>query len=119
MVDSSIKMEIDPDNMRILLLNKSPFFRFRKPETFHEKNYFYYEAQRFCYLYQSTILVTTDKLMEMVKKPISYWIDENDHLFYHNSDKKLIGKFITNKTCNKIRFVNVLNFKSRFWCGMP
>lgn len=112
------KMEIDDDNMRILLLNGSPFFKFKKPENLHEKQYFYFEAQRFCYLHQSTLHISTDKLMDLVKKPVSYWIDD-DRLIYHPVDKKIIGKFITTKTCNKIRFVNVLNFKSRFWCGMP
>ena len=111
-------MRIDPDNMRVILLNGHKFFKFKKPETFPEKQWLYFEAQRYCYLHESNAHLSTDKILEMSKKPFSYWTDENDNLFYHPLDKKFIGKFVTNKTCNKVRFLNILNIKSGYWCGV-
>ena len=110
-------MEVDSNNMRVLLLNKQPFFKFKKPSDFIEKQFFYFEALRFCHLHLTTMGITTDFLIENLKgKRVSYFLDKEE-LFYHPVDKKFLGKFITNKICNKIRFVNVLNFKSNFWSG--
>lgn len=113
------KMEIDAKNMRVLLLDNSPFFQFKKPETFHEKQYFYFEAQRFCYLHECAKEIPTHELMNiLIKTSVSYWI-ESENLFYHPVDKKFIGKFVTTKTCNKLRFIEILNLNSKNWCGMP
>lgn len=112
-----MRLEVDNSNMRILLLNATPFFKFKKPQDFFEKQFLYFEAQRFCYLHESTIEVPTDKLIEDLRdKRISYILEDND-LFYAPKDKKFLGKFVTNKICNKIRFVHILNFKSNFWLG--
>lgn len=110
-------LEVDNNNMRVLLLNGCPFFKFKKPSDYFEKQFLYFEALRFCHLHEATMEITTDFLIENLKgKRVSYFIDK-DGLFYHPTDKKFIGKFTTTKICNKIRFVNVLNFKSNFWSG--
>ena len=110
-------LEVDSNNMRVLLLNGHPFFKFKKPDDYFEKQFLYFEALRFCHLHETTTEITTDFLIENLKgKRTSYFL-EKDHLFWLPEERKFLGKFITTKICNKIRFVNILNFKSNFWAG--
>jgi len=109
-------LDVDKNNMRILILDNHPFFKFRKPEDFKEKEFLFFEAKRFCFLHSDTVSMPTDILIfEANKRPQSYILD-NQKLFY-GPDKKFIGNFLTKKVCNKIRFVHILNYKSNFWCG--
>jgi hypothetical protein len=111
-----MQLNIDDNNMRILVLDNHPFFKFRKPETFMDKTFLFFEAKRFCFLHADTVSIPTDILIfETEKRPKSYFLDE--HSLIYGPDKKIVGKFLTKKVCNKIRFVHILNYKSNFWSG--
>ena len=110
-------LEINSDNLRILLLDGLNFFEFKAAADYKEKSFLFHEAKRFCHLYKSTE-IPTHEILALPKKPFSYWCDENENLFYYPPDRKLIGKFLTNRVCAKIRLINILNLKSNFWSGL-
>jgi hypothetical protein len=110
-------LRVDENNMRVLILDNQPFFKFKKPENYKEKEFLFFEGKRFCFLHADTASMPTDILIfEANKRPQSYVLD--DQKLFYNPDKKLIGTFLTKKICNKIRFTHILNYKSGFWSGL-
>ena len=110
-------MKIDPDNMRILILNDSPFFKFFKPKTLDEKHFLFFEAKRFCWIHLSAEEFTTNQILKEIDgKRRSYFL-EDDKLFYAPNSAN-IGKFLTSKVTHKTRFVWALNWKTNFYCGI-
>ena len=99
------------ENMRILLLNNTPFFEFSVPENLQQKQFFFFESLRFVEVFNKN--QKTNIFYENLQKPLStkkYKKTKNDELFDIHA-KMIVGKFLTNKTLLNLKFVFFLNFQ--------
>ena len=98
-------LKISDENMRIILLNSTPFFTFNKPETLKEKQFLFMEARRWVYLVNEKM----DKIsVEFCKNFPCHHFYENSGIFFSKENGEM-GKFNNGRKLFKCRFIYILN----------